>query len=96
VTPAARVLCRQLLYLPAPAPVRLIQPLGEQITIAFLPPRLRELYGYTWGPARQRLFTAATTVMRQALPLVPPALRYTPWARRAMARARDERQLPAG
>jgi uncharacterized protein (DUF2236 family) len=87
VTPDARALCRQLLYLPAPALVRLVQPLGEQLTVGFLPPHLRALYGYRWGPARQRVFAAATTAIRHALPLVPPALRYTPWARRAMARA---------
>jgi uncharacterized protein (DUF2236 family) len=93
VTPAARVLARQLLYLPVPAPVRLVQPLGEQLTIGFLPPRLRELYGYTWGPARQRVFAGAATAIRHLLPLAPPRLRYTPWARRAMAHVRQDRKM---
>jgi uncharacterized protein (DUF2236 family) len=96
VTPAARALSRQLLYLPAPALVSLAQPLGEQLTIGFLPPRLRALYGYSWGPKRQRVFTLATTAIRLLLPLAPPRVRYTPWARRAMAQVQRANSAMAG
>jgi uncharacterized protein (DUF2236 family) len=96
VTPAARALCRQLLYLPAPAPVRLVQPLGEQLTIGFLPPRLRALYSYTWGGKRQRVFSVLLAIIRHLLPLAPPGVRYTPWARRAMTSARQDQQGNGG
>jgi uncharacterized protein (DUF2236 family) len=92
VTPAARILGRQLLALPLPKALRFAQPLAhslaEQLTIGFMQPRLRDLYGYTWGPRRQRLFTLGTATIRRLLSLAPPRLRYTPWARRASA---DER-----
>jgi uncharacterized protein (DUF2236 family) len=95
VTPAALALSRQLLYLPAPAVVRLAQPLGEQLTIGFLPARLRALYGYSWGPKRQRAFATATTAIRLLLPLAPPRVRYTPWARRAMAQTQKAKSSMA-
>ncbi len=94
VTPAARVLTRQLLALPLPRALRFAQPLAHflatQLTIGFLPLRLRDLYGYRWGPGRQRLFTLGAIAIRRLLPLVPARLRYTPWARRAMAGADPE------
>jgi uncharacterized protein (DUF2236 family) len=93
VTPAARALSRRLLYLPAPAALRLVQPLAEQLTIGFLPPRLRELYGYTWGAKRQHVFSLGTATVRHLLPLAAPRLRYTPWARQAMAHAQQGQQL---
>ncbi len=101
VMPEARALGRQLLYLPAPAPLRLVQPLGEQLTAGFLPPRLREEYGYTWGARRERLLAVGTAAIRSLLPLVPPRLRYTHWSRRAMARvqalmAEDPLAAPEG
>jgi uncharacterized protein (DUF2236 family) len=90
VTPAAHVISRQLLALPLPRALRFAQPLAHflatELTTGFLPRRLRTLYGYRWGPGRQRLFTLGTAAIRRLLPLVPSRLRYTPWARRAMAR----------
>ncbi len=88
VIPEARALGRQLLYLPAPALARLAQPLGEQLTVGFLPPRLRDEYGYTWDERRERLLRIGASAIRHLLPLVPPGLRYTPWSRRAVARVR--------
>jgi len=99
VTPAARVLGRQLLALPLPRALRFAQPLAhylaEQLTIGFIQPRLRDLYGYSWGPARQRLFTLGTATIRRLLPLAPPRIRYTPWARRAGADTRHEADASA-
>jgi uncharacterized protein (DUF2236 family) len=86
VMPEARALGRQLLYLPAPAPLRLVQPLGEQLTAGFLPSRLREEYRFTWDARRERLLEMGTAASRRLLPLVPPRLRYTHWSRRAAAR----------
>jgi uncharacterized protein (DUF2236 family) len=86
VTPEARALGRQLLYLPVPAPLRLLQPLGEQLTVGFLPSRLRAEYGYTWDTQRERLLNRGMATIRRLLPLAPPRLRYTHWSRRAAAR----------
>jgi len=89
VTPAARVLGRQLLALPLPQALRFAQPLAHslatQLTIGFMQPRLRDLYGYSWGPQRQWLFMLGAATIRHLLPLTPPRLRYTPWARRTGA-----------
>jgi uncharacterized protein (DUF2236 family) len=98
VIPEARALCHQLLYLPAPAPVRLLQPLGEQLTIGILPQNLREEYGYTWDTRRERMLQAGLAAARHLLPLVPPPLRYTHWSRRAATRLRalERGIIPAG
>jgi uncharacterized protein (DUF2236 family) len=88
VIPEARALARQLLYLPAPIPVRLLQPLGEQLTVGFLPPRLRDEYGYTWDARRERLLELGLAAIHRLLPLAPPPLRHTHWSRRALARVR--------
>jgi uncharacterized protein (DUF2236 family) len=93
VTPEARALGHGLLYLPAPAPVRALEPLGELLTAGFLPPRIRDEYGLAWDGARQRIFDIAVTSVRVALPLAPPSLRYTPWSRRAAARIALARRL---
>jgi uncharacterized protein (DUF2236 family) len=87
-TPEALMLCRRLLYLPAPAPLRPAQALGEQLTIGLLPQQLRDLYGYSWDARRQRVLEGTTAAIRHLLPLVPRHVRYTPWSRRALARLR--------
>jgi uncharacterized protein (DUF2236 family) len=88
-TPEAMMLGHRLLYLPAPAPLRLGQALVEQFTIGLLPPRARELYGYAWDAQRQRVLDGMTLAIRHLLPLVPTRVRYTPWSRRAKARLRS-------
>lgn len=94
VTPAARVLSRQLLALPLPRLLRFAQPfahrLTEQLTSGFLPPRLRDVYSYSWGPRRQWAFRLGAATIRRLLPLAPPRVRYTPWARQALARTRHD------
>lgn len=86
VTPEARALGHQLLHLPAPAPVRLLYPMGEMLTAGFMPRRLREEYGFAWSARREGVFRFAVAVVRAALPIVPPLLRCTPWSRRAAVR----------
>ena len=93
VTPEARDLGRGLLYLPAPAPMRTLQPLGELLTAGFLPPRIRREYGMAWDGVRQHVFDVSLASIRAALPLMPPRLRYTPWSRRAATRVALAREL---
>jgi len=86
VTPAAKDLAALVLHPPA-RPV--VWPLFEataNITIGLLPPRLRAMYGYSWGRGQQFLFDAWLRSTRRALPHLPPWLREFPMARAAEQR----------
>jgi uncharacterized protein (DUF2236 family) len=86
VTPEARVLARRVLRLRLPKPAVPLQMATEQLTIGLLPPRVRALYGYAWDARREALMQAWAASTRRLLPLVPPRVRYTPWARQAFQR----------
>ena len=45
------------------------------IMLGSLPPRVRELYGLSWGTAQQVAFDAAVTAVRRSRPLVPKRVR---------------------
>ena len=71
VGPATRDLARAI-FRPAALPaLRAIAPLAELLTAGLLPPRVREMYGYGWSPARERAVRAAAAVVRWCLPLLP-------------------------
>lgn len=66
-----------------------IKPLWKFVSFAAvgtLDPRLRELYGLTWGPSRERLLDLNLRAIRRSLPLVPYRLRNIVPARWADAR----------
>ncbi len=71
-----------------PLPARPAVELLNHATIGLLPPVLRERYGYSWGPHRERLLSASTLAVRRLLPLLPSLLRDLPPARTASRRAR--------
>jgi uncharacterized protein (DUF2236 family) len=50
----------------------------RQLTAGLLPPELREQFGMSWGPGRQRTLDVTTSATRRLLPLVPHRLRRTP------------------
>src|SRR5262249_35151233 len=56
ITQPARDVARMLMRMPAPFVLRPLLDLTSQITIGLLPPRVRTLYGFTWGHRRQTLF----------------------------------------
>jgi len=52
-------------------------------TRGLLPPILRERYGLTWSAAEERALAGLASVVRLALPALPPLVRFFPRARRA-------------
>jgi uncharacterized protein (DUF2236 family) len=58
------------------------------VTTGLMPERLREGFGLSWSPAKERRLDAIASVIRQAVvPLLPYELRRWPHAREAAARA---------
>jgi uncharacterized protein (DUF2236 family) len=90
LTQPAREVADTVMRMPAPIVLRPLLLATEQVTIGLLPPRVRELYGYSWDPRRQRLLELWAAGMRCMLPLVPPAVRALPWARAARRRVRRQ------
>lgn len=87
ITDTARELARQVL-LPLPG---MPQSLGWPVwlpAIGLLPPSVRHAYGLRWDGRREMALRNSAAVTRRALPLLPPALRYWPAARKAFRRAR--------
>lgn len=88
ITPAAQAVARQVMHMPVPIFLRPVLMATEQFTIGVLPPRLRELYGYTWDEHRQALLELSGAGIRHLLPLLPPLVREMPQARAARRRLR--------
>jgi uncharacterized protein (DUF2236 family) len=61
-------------------PGRLSMPL-ELVTAWLLPPPIRDGFGYTWGPRRERLLQTVAAASRWAVPRVPRIARQLPAAR---------------
>ena len=71
-----------------------IKPLWAFVAFAAvgtLHPELREVYGMTWSPSKQRLLDANLALVRRSLPLVPYRLRTIVPARWADARTGNHR-----
>lgn len=92
VTDTARRLARALLHPPG---LRWLGPLAwlyRVVAIAFLPPAVRQAYGFRWAARDRVAERVLTTVVRGALPLLPSRFRHWPAARaaRRAGRARAE------
>ena len=76
VSDEARRICKDLfgglIAWPVMLPVR-------QLTAGLLPPALREQFGLSWGPRRERWLRRLEFVSRRALPFVPRRWRRPPW-----------------
>ena len=88
VTPQGREAARVILrppvwWLPGP----LMAPL-EWLSIWLLPPTIREGFGYTWSPARERCMRGCAALSRWAVPRLPTMVRDLPVARAADRRVR--------
>jgi uncharacterized protein (DUF2236 family) len=90
VTPAARDVAAAILRpRRLPLPLRPAFDALNLATVGLLPPTLREDYGLGWGPQRERLLGASTSVVRRLMPLLPALLRELPAARSADRRLRE-------
>lgn len=85
VTERARELgIRIVLRPPAPLLARPLVELANQVTVGWLPPRVRAMYGLRWDPARAvALRGGAEYAKRVVVPLLPDRVRLVPSARAA-------------
>ena len=89
VTDAAREVADAVLHPSVPWPLLPAFMPNNLVTVGLLPAPLREAYGYTWGPQRERLLSASTAAVRRLLPTLPGAVREFPAARAAARRLRS-------
>jgi uncharacterized protein (DUF2236 family) len=68
-------------WLPPPAALLL-----KLVTVWLLPPPLREGFGYTWGPRRERVVRSLAAASRTVVPRLPHIARDLPIARAAQRR----------
>jgi uncharacterized protein (DUF2236 family) len=90
VSDTARHLARELLHPPG---VRWLGPVAwlyRVTAIAFLPPTIRQAYGFRWGARDRAGERVIAAVVHGVLPLLPSPVRYWP-AARAARRARGAR-----
>jgi uncharacterized protein (DUF2236 family) len=99
VTPAARAVADAIGRPHLPAPLRPAMAPNTLLTAGLLPPALRADFGFTWGPARERLLEMTLTGLRLGGRVTPAALRHAPadWVAtgrldRARSRARGARR----
>ncbi|HLI28826.1 MAG TPA: oxygenase MpaB family protein [Chloroflexota bacterium] len=83
----ARELAAALLAPLGPPPLRPLEALLQLPIVGLLPARLRASYGFRWTAHHERVLASWAALSRRVLPLLPPALRYWPAARRALPRA---------
>ncbi len=90
VTPAARDVAGAILR-PSrlPLPLRPVFDVLNLATVGLLSPTLRDAYALGWGPQRERLLGASTSVVRRLMPLLPSLVREQPAARSADRRLRE-------
>ncbi|MGH2710242.1 MAG: oxygenase MpaB family protein [Actinomycetota bacterium] len=88
-TDASRRLVRDVLRPPLPLPLRLPTVVLRQVTVALLPPRIREMFDLRHGLTSKVTLAATATASRLTLPWLPPILRDFSRAR-AAATARPE------
>jgi uncharacterized protein (DUF2236 family) len=86
VTDTARELARAVLWPPRSALAWPALATMRLATIGLLPAPLRDAYGFAWDGRRAAALRACAALVRGALPLTPPPLRYWPAARAAMRR----------
>lgn len=90
VTPAAREVAHSVLRpRQLPLPLRPVFDALNLATVGLLPANLRADYGLGWGPQRERLLAASTTVVRRLMPVLPSLVREMPSARSANRRLRE-------
>jgi len=75
VTPVAREVAQTVLRPRRPLALRPAYDALNLATIGLLPSSLRDAYGLSWSPQRERLLGAQTTLVRRLMPLMPSLVR---------------------
>jgi uncharacterized protein (DUF2236 family) len=78
-----RDVAEAVLWPRTPAGLRYLLAVPNFVTLDLLPPRVRERYGYSWGPGMGLMVQGLAWISRTTLPLLPAFLRVMPAARRA-------------
>ncbi len=76
VTDNARKVAQLFLKPPSEAEWRPVLMGVSRLAFATLPPLMREMYGFSYGPVRQAAVDAALAATRVARPFLPPKYRY--------------------
>ena len=84
----SRAIAAALLSPPLPSGLRQIASTTRLFTIGLLPLVMRQRYGYSWGPLRERALDATAAAVRTGVPWLPSLLRHFPHARRGEPTAR--------
>jgi uncharacterized protein (DUF2236 family) len=74
----SRAIAAALLSPPLPPGLRQIASTTRLFTIGLLPPVMRQRYGYSWGPLRERALDATAAAVRTGVPWLPSLLRHFP------------------
>lgn len=82
VSRESRAIAAALLSPPLPPGLRQLAATTRPFTVGLLPPPIRERYGYSWGPLRERALDATALALRAGVPWLPPLLRHFPHSRR--------------
>lgn len=93
VTEPAREMAR-FLFSARSLPRRTALSWAELITAGLLPDRIREEYGFEFGPKRRRAFQASTTLIRSGYALLPKRVRHIPAYQQAMLRISGQPEDP--
>jgi uncharacterized protein (DUF2236 family) len=89
VTDTARTLAREVISPPAPWPLRPFVLLMQLPAVGLLPPPIREAYGLSWGPRRERFLRRSAAVLRRVHVVLPGIVRHWPRARAAFRAQRS-------
>jgi len=89
VTDDARRIASEIVSPPVPLALVPAARAFGLVTVGLLPDRVREGYGYRWGPLREAGLGATRLSVRAIVPMLPRVLRRWPHARAAEARARS-------
>ncbi|MBX3026537.1 DUF2236 domain-containing protein [bacterium] len=81
----SRAIAASLLSPPLPPGLRQLAATTRLFTVGLLPEVIRERYGYSWGPLRERALDATALALRAGVPWLPSLLRHFPQARRSAA-----------
>ena len=79
----SRAIAAALLSPPLPPGLRQLAATTRLFTIGLLPAAIRQRYGYSWGPLRERALDATAIALRAGVPWLPSLLRHFPHARRS-------------
>jgi uncharacterized protein (DUF2236 family) len=83
----SRAIAAALLSPPLPPGLRQLAATTRLFTIGLLPAPIRQRYGYSWGPLRERTLDATAAAVRTGVPWLPSLLRHFPRARHGASAA---------